>query len=194
VQKNSESSLRCCQVLLLLEALKQQRPDLRPVPLRTLISLPGLAGKRLRPSASVTRRAVANVFGTGDIDDLDIVAEGLRIAPTERALPGDDGDVSPSTILRRFQTEPFRLLEVPRFGPTRTAGDPVEPPIMPEKRPSRVRGALEGLLRVATTEGVREDACTVVAPFLIRFIATGNPRLRVAAMVAAAGCGFELTE
>ena len=193
--KHLESLRQVCEILLLLEALKQQRPGLRPAPLRSLIeSVERRRPKARRGSVSPLQALRDQIKVPAAMNDLEIISGGLAIAPGEIALPEDDEDTDFTTITRRFQVEGLRFVEFPL--PPRVPIVPVAvprlaPPLGPLEDGKTIRRIVNQTLQ---NERVREAACGIAAPFLIRFIGSPNVPLRLAAMVAAAGCGFELVE
>jgi len=197
VPRNSELLRKVCVILMLLEALKTQRTDLKPVPLRSLVRSVSPSVSQLSSSRRRLSTATRDIFGVAEVDPLDVIPEALIRAADLRPLPLDDADADPQTIIQRFQVEGLQMAELAASFPP-----PIPPlPIALARRTRGVRGS-KGILSILARRGiaavkdpqVREIACGIAAPFLIRFAITPDPRVSVPALLAAAACGFELVE
>lgn len=189
MQRNSEGSGKVLNLLLLLEQLKRQRPDLSPVELGNLIG--SAAGKGRKPSRAAVALfdqtiAELNREGIKVVDPLDLLALGLigmvdvrppGIAPVGREELAAEGIVIQPT----GRPAPKTMKETRTFFTS-----------LPGKVP--LRRAARFASRIVATERGRELACAVISPFLIRGITTGNPIVAGAALAALAGCGFEFVE
>lgn len=203
VPNTSELLRKACMILLLLEGLRTQRADLRPVPLRSLLGLGGGRSRRRTRAMSTLDRLRGELDVPETVDNLDLVAFALSLAPEAIPTPppGQTTQDVVETSIRRFQTEGFDLFEQPSRGegPTVPIAE-VVPFTGPGPRRGRRRdlgGFLSGLF---TSPAVREAVCGVAAPVLLSglpLIRAPDVRLRLVglgAMAALSGCGFDLAE
>jgi len=178
VQSSLESLSRASEMLALNEILKRQRPDLRFVPLESLIGLvvkgprrkvPLLLGKQIREQARVQRVDVEDLpvralMGMLDMppEDLGVPDVGLRDELKRRGfsltVPVGE-DVPRPSPFQAISPEEFKR----RFGPREPVG----------KR-------------------LRLTACAAAGPFIGRGLFSPEPRIRIGSAVAALFCGISI--
>lgn len=189
---NSGLCEKVCVLLLLLERLRRLRPDLKPVEQGNLLSLVG--GRRRKPS-----RAAQELFkqarqqAKGVTDPLELVALGLAELEGFAPLVGPEDTVKEAAakgivIQPTDRKPPATVAQIQRFIAA------VPRPVGPIPPPSPRRLAKEQIQQIFGNEDVREVACGVVSPLLLRGLTSGVPLIAGGSIAALALCGFEFAE
>lgn len=194
MQNSSGSCAKVCEILLLFELLKRQRPDLNFGLVASLLSLVGKAEKsKLAPvrsarSARIIREALVFEQRIGrrrSRTPLDLVTAGLEEAPRE--LPPETAATrqreagvaqSAKDIVSQIASAPPPELGI-------RAGAP------PLSFTQRLRGLVKPLKVIAADDRIQNLACGIALPFAFKALATGNPLLAGAGAITLLGCGIE---
>jgi len=191
VPRTSVSLEGALKILALLQQLKTQRPDLKPVPLLSLINLVVVGDHARRATKRRTSRTRGELTaGLRALQGPPRTRERLMVAGLETALRVPPFPSEPEDAIERIQAEGLRIDQVvPR---------PVPTPI-PElfardgRRPSDGDAVFRDIGKISASE----RACIVAAPFAIQAVRApvagiGGTILRGAALAILAGCGIEL--
>jgi len=192
VPNSSEACARVCEILLLLELLRRQRPDLN---FERVESLLNLVGKREPDRLSPPRKSRASrIINEALVFEqrigrrrskrpLDLLTAGLEEAPA--AFPPETA-VTPTRedgIARSSED-----LEGTILGRHFPVGFPIR---LQPKTQSRISRIIAPLKRLATDDRAQNLACGVALPFAFKAITSGNPLLAGAGAVTLLGCGIE---
>ncbi len=194
---SSDSCARVCEILLLFELLRRQRPDLN---FERVASLLSLVGKPDGPLPPVRNSRAARIIREGLVfeqrsrtgivrgkirDPLDLVVAGLEEAP--RALPSE-------TVATR-QREVGIAQSAKDIFSQLTSAPPVDQAIRVGAPPlsftKRLRGLIKPLKTLAANDRIQNLACGIALPFAFKALATGNPLLAGAGAMTLLGCGIE---
>jgi len=188
VRNHSGLCEKVCVLLLRLELLRRLRPDLNPAEPGNLLNL--AAGRGRRPSrlaAQLFKEARRSLKGASE--PLDLIAAGLEelqsFAPTV-AAENTVAQLAGMGIIIQPTDRP----------PPRTVAQ-VQTFIQAKPRPVGrlpARSSIRRLAELAGDEQVRELACAITSPLLIRGLGKGPPVVQGAAIAALSLCGFELLE
>lgn len=189
--KSLESCERVCNLLLLLELLRQQQPDLKLGGRASLLSLVGVRrGRRPRTAQAAFDQGLATFRGRKPTDPLDVIIAGLdqllefAPLPAEDVVPGNlegtglniqQGSRPPIKNVRDIQ----RRLAQPPLAVPRPVG-----PLPPDASERRI-----------LPERTVELLCAAAAPVLVRGVQVlPHPILKAAAIAGLYACGLELAE
>ncbi len=190
---SSDSCARVCEILLLFELLKRQRPDLNFERVASLLSLVGRPDGPLPPVRSAR---AARIIREGLVFEqrlgrkksrapLDLVVAGLEEAPRE--LPTETvASRQRETGIAQSAKDIFSILTSPP--PVDQAIRIGAPPLSFTKR---LKGLIKPLKSLAADDRVQNLACAIALPFAFKALATGNPLLSGAGAMTLLGCGIE---
>ncbi len=201
--RTSDGCQKVCEILLLFELLKRQRPDLNLGRVESLLALVGRLnlGRLLSPRKSRAAMLIADgVRGRGPRPKpktpVDVIIAGLEEAPA--ALPAE----SPATQLRETGAatsavdllEPLLSRPLPGF-PSRFL--PVQIALRDEGKVAtaarkRIRAILNPLTQLASDDRAQNLACAVALPFAFKAVTSGIPLVSAAGAVTLIGCGIEI--
>ena len=188
---SSDSCARVCEILLLLELLRRQRPDLNFERAESLLSLVGGfdRSKLLAPSKSRAGRLIREGLLLGHLPHakarprtpLDALIVGLEVAPQ---------DLPPETVATRIKEdgqarsarESFLEMHVP-------LGLPI---ILPKPARDRLNALVKPLKALARDDRAQNLACGIALPFAFKAVSSGNAFLIAVGAVTLLGCGVEL--
>jgi len=191
VPNSSDSCAKVCEILLLLELLKRQRPDLSFGRAESLLSLVGEfdQSKFLSPRKSKASRLIREGLLIGHLPHdkarprtpIDALVLGLEVAPQD--LPPE----TPATRIKeegqaRGARETFLERQVP-------IGFPI---ILPKVARDRLNQIVKPLKTFARDDRVQNLACGIALPFAFKAVSSGNPFLTAVGAVTLLGCGVEL--
>jgi len=192
VPNSSESCARVCEILLLFELLRRQRPDLNFERVASLLNLVGkrepaaLASPRKSRASRIINEALVFEQRIGrrrSKRPLDLLTAGLEEAPT--AFPPETSvtPVREDGIAR--SSEDLEGTVLGRFFPV---GFPIK---LQPKTQSRIKAIIAPLKRLAADDRAQNLACGIALPFAFKAIASGIPLLQGAGAVTLLGCGIE---
>jgi len=192
VPNSSDSCARVCEILLLLELLRRQRPDLNFERVASLLNLVGkrdperLASPRKSRTSRIINEALVFEQRIGrrrSKRPLDLLTAGLEEAP--EAFPPE----TPVTPTREDGVaRSAEDLEGGVIGRHFPVGFPIR---LQPKTQSRISKIIAPLKRLAGDDRAQNLACGIALPFAFKAIATGHPLLRGAGAIALIGCGIE---
>lgn len=173
MRRRLDGSQRASEILALNEILKRQRPDLRFVPLESLIGL--VVRKRSQKEPARLRELFKVVQRQEGVSREDLPAKALELMldmPPEQL---------PEVDLPRFVEERtgFRLSSL--FPPVSALGLALNPLVQEAARSVGVDKAI--IL-----------SCIAASPFLARAVVAGDPRIRAGGLAAAIACGVAIGE
>jgi len=192
VPKSSDACARVCEILLLLEILKRQRPDLNFERVASLLNLVGsrdadrLASPRKSRASRIINEALVFEQRIGRRKSrrpLDLLTAALEEAPT--AFPPETA-VTPTRedgVAR--SSEDLESTVIGRHFPV---GFPIR---LQPKTQSRISKIIAPLKRLASEDRAQNLACGIALPFAFKAIASGIPLLQGAGAVTLLGCGIE---
>jgi len=192
VPNSSDSCARVCEILLLFELLRKQRPDLNFERVASLLNLVGkrdperLVSPRKSRSSRIINEALVFEQRIGrkrSKTPLDLMTSALEEAPI--AFP-------PETALTPATEDGIARSADDLEGTVLTRHFPVGFPIrLQPKTQSRISKIIAPLKRLATDDRAQNLACGLLLPFAFKAIAAGHPLLKGAGAVALLGCGIE---
>ncbi len=189
---SSDSCAKVCEILLLYELLKQQRPDLNFERVASLLNLVGRRGpghlapprksrvSRLVNEALVFEQRLGRRRSKKPLDLLTAALEEAPVAfPPETAVTvaREDGNARSSEDLEGDI--------LPRHFPF---GFPIR---LQPKTQQRIRQIIRPLRSLLSDDRVQNLACGIALPFAFKAISSGNPLLVGAGGVTLLGCGIE---
>jgi len=175
VPKPLDDSQRASEILALNEILKRRRPDLRFVPLESLIGLVVRNGNRKEPVR--LRRLFQSVAKETSVPREDFPQLALELMVD---MPPED--LAPDANLER-------LLQL-RTGFSLTG-------LIPGPVGAAGRLGTSQLARAAQAVGVERGtflACIAASPFIGRAVIATDPRIRAGGLAAAIACGVAVGE
>lgn len=192
--RHSDDSRRALEILTLNEILRRQRPDLRFVPLESLIGLVVRRGKAQRsqpPRLARLFKAVQRQVDAPTVDDLvPRTLEQMLVMPPDPVV--DLGVQGELTVAE------FRALMRQR------TGFELSEPGVPTPVPTRIKREVPGLPDTPlefifkkfprSPKGLATLACVAAAPFLGRAILSPDPRIQAGAIAGALACGFAVDD
>ncbi len=189
---SSDSCARVCEILLLLELLRRQRPDLNFERVESLLNLVGsrdpgqLASPRKSRSARLINEALVFEQRIGRPKSkrpLDLLTAALEEAPT--AFPPE---TAATPAREQGVARSAEDLESTVLGRHFPVGFPIR---LQPKTQSRIMKIIAPLKRLASDDRAQNLACGIALPFAFKAIATGNPLLQGAGAITLLGCGIE---
>lgn len=189
--KSLESCERVCNLLLLLELLREQQPGLKLGGRASLLSLVGVRrGRRPRQAQASFDSGLATFQGRKPTSPLDVIIAGLDQLLDLAPLPPENG--TPANL------EGLGLgIQQGSRPPVKTVRDIqrrlMQPPL-PVPRPLAVLPPDASERRIVP-ERTLELLCAGAIPLLIRGVQVlPHPILKAGAIAAIYGCGLELAE
>lgn len=189
---SSDSCARVCEILLLFELLRRQRPDLNFERVASLLNLVGrrepdrLASPRKSRASRLINEALVFEQRIGrrrSKRPLDLLVAGLEEAP--EAFP-------PETAVTPVREDGVARSAEDLEGGVIARHFPVGFPIrLQPKTQSRIARIIAPLKRLAADDRAQNLACGLVLPFAFKAIGSGNALLKGAGAVALLGCGIE---
>ena len=192
--RTSDSCAKVCEILLLFELLKRQRPDLNFELVANLLSLVGRVDRgKLAPFSKARAHRIIQeglifeqrIGRRRSRTPLDLVVAGLEEAP--RALP-------PETAASRQRETGVAQSAKDIVGQIASAPPPelgIRAGAPPLSFTQRLRGLVKPLKVIAADDRIQNLACGIALPFAFKALATGNPLLAGAGAVTLLGCGIE---
>ena len=186
--RTSDSCAKVCEILLLLELLRRQRPDLNFERAESLLSLVGGfdLSKLLTPPKSRARRVIQEGLLLGHLPHaprprtpLDLLVTGLEAAPA--LLP-------PETTATRVKEDGLARSMRDLLERTTPFGFPIR---LQPKVKARIRKLVAPLKVLASDDRAQNLACGVALPFAFKAVSSGHPFLTAVGAVALLGCGVE---
>jgi len=188
VPNSSDSCARVCEILLLLELLRRQRPDLSLEQGESLLSLVGgRRERRVPPLKSVARAVIRAGLAAAKVKTVpDLLTAGLDLAPV--ALPPQ---LDPAFLVQRSimgAAEDLMADPLPRVSKAQLQAEFRKDVFEVFKK--RARQVVSPLRFPFFRE--REVMCMAVLPFAPALVASDNSIVRAAGALALAGCGIEI--
>jgi len=189
VPNNSDSCAKVCEILLLLELLRRQRPDLRLGQAESLLSLVAEfdpARRLLLPSGRAARIIKEGLL-LGHLPHakvrpktpLEALVVGLEVAP--ELLP-------PETPATRVTENGFARASRFITEKVRPFGIPVR---LPPGTRTKIRRLIKPLKTLAGDDRIQNLACGIALPFAFKAVTSGNRFLGAVGAVTLLGCGIE---
>jgi len=192
VPNSSDSCARVCEILLLFELLRKQRPDLNFERVVSLLNLVGnrepgkLASPRKSRASRIINEALVFEQRLGrrrSKRPLDLMTAGLEEALTE--LPPDTAVTATREDGVARSSEDLESSIISRHFPV---GFPIR---LQPKVNSRISKIIAPLRRIASDDRVQNLACGLLLPFAFKAVAAGHPLIKGAGALALLGCGIE---
>jgi len=189
VPNSSDSCAKVCEILLLLELLRRQRPDLRLEQAASLVSLVGEfdPGRRFLLPSGRARRVIKEGLLLGHLPHakarpktpLEALVVGLEAAP--ELLP-------PETAATRVTESGFARASRFITENARPFGIPVR---LPPGTRTKIKSLIKPLRTFAGDDRIQNLACGIALPFAFKAVTSGNAFLGAVGAVTLLGCGIE---